>query len=56
MKTISLPAKRLFKLLKKQKIASILELKKALGTNSSMTVFRKLKELNYWGMHLTPVA
>jgi hypothetical protein len=47
MRTISLPAKRLFKLLKKQKIANMLELKKALGTNSSMTIFRKLKELDY---------
>jgi len=47
MRTISLPQKRLFKLLKKQKIASMLELKKALGTNSSMTIFRKLKELDY---------
>lgn len=47
MKTISISAKRLFKLLKRQKIANIVELKKALGTHSSMTVFRKLKELNY---------
>ena len=47
MRSISLPASRLFMLLKKQKIASMLELKKALGTNSSMTIFRKLKELDY---------
>jgi hypothetical protein len=47
MRTISFPTKRLFKVLKKQKIASMLELKKALGTNSSMTIFRKLKELDY---------
>ena len=47
MRTISLPAKPLLKLFKKQKIASMLELKKALGTNSSMTIFRKLKELGY---------
>jgi len=47
MKKISFPAKRLLGLFKGQKIATIMELKKALGTNSSMTVFRKLKELNY---------
>lgn len=47
MRTISLPVRRLFELFKCQKIATIVELKKTLGTNSSMTVFRKLKELNY---------
>ena len=47
MKTIKLPSSRLLELLKKNKIASIKELKSALGSNSSMTVFRKLQELNY---------
>lgn len=47
MKTISYSANSLLTLLKKEKIANIEELKSALGTNSSMTIFRKLKELNY---------
>ncbi len=47
MRKISFPAKRLLDLLNEQKIATVVELKKTLGTNSSMTVFRKLKELNY---------
>ena len=34
-------------LLKKQKIACLDQLKKRLGTSSTMTVFRKLKELGY---------
>jgi len=34
-------------LLKKQKIASLDQLKKSLGTSSTMTVFRHLKELGY---------
>lgn len=37
----------LLKLLLKQKIATLDELKNALGTSSTMTVFRKLKELEY---------
>lgn len=41
------PAKRLTKLLKTKKIASIDELKEALGTPVTMTVFRKLQELGY---------
>src|SRR5437868_7117848 len=34
-------------LLEKQKIATLEELKKALGTSSTMTVFRKLKPIGY---------
>ena len=37
----------LLKLLLKQKIATLDELKSTLGTSSTMTVFRKLKELEY---------
>jgi hypothetical protein len=40
-------SKNLFQLLKKKKVATIAELKKALDTTSTMTVFRKLRELNY---------
>lgn len=47
MRTISLPAERLLSLLKRQKIATITELKNVLGSNSSMTIFRKLQELKY---------
>src|SRR5213596_1715818 len=34
-------------LLKKQKIATLAELKESLGTSATMTVFRKLKALGY---------
>jgi len=47
MKTTSFPVERLLALFKKQKVATILELKEALGSNCSMTVFRKLRELEY---------
>jgi hypothetical protein len=47
MKTTSFPVERLLSVFKKQKIATILELKEALGSNCSMTVFRKLRELEY---------
>jgi len=47
MKTKSFPVERLLSLFKKQKIANISELKKALGSNCSMTVFRRLSELEY---------
>ena len=47
MRTISFPAKRLLQLLRQQKVATMIELKNALGTNSCMTIFRKLKELDY---------
>ena len=41
------PAERLIRLLKAKKIAEIDELKEALGTSATMTVFRKLRELGY---------
>ena len=47
MKTKSFSVERLLSLFKKQKIASISELKEALGSNCSMTVFRRLRELEY---------
>ena len=47
MKTVTLPSNRLLLLIKKQKMATISELKNALGSNSAMTVFRKLRELDY---------
>jgi len=42
MKTIKLRSERLLELFKKNKIASIKDLKNAIGSNSSMSVFRKL--------------
>jgi len=47
MKTQSLPSKALLELFKKQKIATIEELKLLLSTRSRMTVFRHLKLLDY---------
>lgn len=47
MKTTSFPVESLLSVFKKQKIATISELKEALGSNCSMTVFRKLRELEY---------
>ncbi len=47
MRAISFPAKRLLSLLERQKIATITELKNTMGSNSSMTIFRKLQELKY---------
>jgi len=40
-------ARALRKLLKRRKIATMAELKEALGTDVDLTVFRKLKELSY---------
>jgi len=40
-------AQKLVDLFKNQKIATLAELKSALGTNVDVTVFRKLKELDY---------
>src|ERR1035437_8470331 len=40
-------AQNLAKLLDKQKIATLEELKVALGTNTAMTVFRKIRQLSY---------
>ena len=47
MKTTSFSVERLLSLFKKQKVATMSELKKALGSDCSMTVFRKLRELGY---------
>ena len=47
MNTISFSLEPLQKLFKQQKTATIFELKAALQTNVTMTVFRKLKQLNY---------
>jgi len=47
MKTERFHAKDLERLLSKQKIATLAELKAALGTDVGVTVFRKLKELSY---------
>jgi hypothetical protein len=47
MKTERYSPRALKKLLKAQKIASMVELKDALGTNVDVTVFRKLAELGY---------
>ena len=45
--TASYPTSALQGLVEKQKIATLAELKRALGTPSTMTVFRKLKQLGY---------
>jgi len=47
MKTKAFSFEPLLSVFKKQKIATISELKEALGSNCSMTVFRKLRELKY---------
>jgi len=47
MKTTSFSVERLLSLFKKQKTATMSELKKVLGSDCSMTVFRKLRELGY---------
>ena len=47
MRTPSFRADRLREFLRSQKIATLPELKHALGTNVDITVFRKLKELSY---------
>ena len=47
MNTARFHASTLRTLLKKQKIATIDELKAALGSQTSVTVFRKLAELSY---------
>ena len=47
MRTESFHAARLVELFRSRKIATMPELKKALGTEVDITVFRKLKELGY---------
>ena len=41
------PAEKLLAFLQQEKIATLDELKSALGTTGTMTVFRKLKDLGY---------
>ncbi len=47
MRNVEYHSKDLKILLKRQKIASLVELKKALKTETTMTVFRKLREVSY---------
>jgi len=47
MRISSYPVLNLVKTLQQRKIATMEELKKALGTQVDMTVFRKLKEIEY---------
>ena len=47
MRTISLLRERLVDIFKRQKTATMEQLKEALGSQSSMTVHRKLKQLEY---------
>ena len=47
MRSVNFPLERLITLFKKQKTATMLELKAVLQTNVTMTVFRKLKQLDY---------
>jgi hypothetical protein len=47
MRTALFHAQDLAKLLKRQKLATLEQLKQALGTDVEMTVFRKLKHLDY---------
>ncbi len=47
MRTPSLHAERLLQLLRRRKIATMAECKKALGTKVDVSVFRKLKPLGY---------
>jgi len=47
MRTESFHADRLVELFRRCKIATMAQLKEALGTQVDVTVFRKLKELGY---------
>lgn len=47
MNTIKHHSKQLLKMFKNNKVATMLEMKKVLMTDSTMTIFRKLKQLNY---------
>ena len=47
MRREKVPAKELLSLFKRKKIMDLAEIKEALGTQSTMTVFRKLKQLCY---------
>ena len=47
MRTVSIPKERLKEVFIKQKTATMKQLKNVLKTNVSMTVYRKLEELNF---------
>src|SRR3989338_4672471 len=47
MRTAKFDSKELFNLFKKEKVLMLDNLKRSLGTDVRMTVFRKLKELSY---------
>lgn len=48
MRRECVPAKELLSLFKRKKVSDLAEIKKALGTQSTMTAFRKLKQLCYF--------
>ena len=47
MRTVSLPIERLIRFFQNRKMATMQQLKMVLGSEASMTVFRKLKQLDY---------
>ena len=47
MRTITYQKDTLLQLITKKTIVTLAQLKKELGTQSTMTIFRKLKELTY---------
>ena len=50
-KTVRYNAEKLRKYLQIQGVATINELKEVLGTDTDLTVFRKLKELSYYSSY-----
>ena len=51
MKKERFPAKELLSLFKRKKVTDLAEIKEALGTQSTMTAFRKLKQLYYFSSY-----
>jgi len=51
MKKERFPAKELLSLFKREKVTDLAEIKEALGTQSTMTAFRKLKQLCYFSSY-----
>lgn len=47
MKVVKYHSKHLLRLFRKKQIVTMTDMKKALGTDSTMTIFRKLKPLDY---------
>ena len=47
MRPVQFPADRLISLLRRERVATMEQLKAALGTSVDMTVFRKLREIQY---------